>query len=162
MNLNPILSGKRMTLNVEAEFTLQELAKQEEIHYLSPLSINGIIKKTGDYLRMQIRIQTKIAMPCARCLAEVELPIDLESEVNLLTEDNISWEDDYDGFVIEDDKIDLVEIATLEIMQEIPIQPLCSEDCQGLCDRCGKNLNSGECNCEAETDSRFDILKELL
>ena len=49
-----------------------------------------------------------------------------------------------------------------EILQEILVQPLCGEDCQGICPSCGKNLNTEECNCEKETDSRFDILKELL
>ena len=79
-----------------------------------------------------------------------------------MTADNVSWEDDYDSFIIENDEIDLIEIATLEIVQEIPIQPLCDEDCLGLCPYCGKNLNVEECDCEPETDSRFDILKELL
>lgn len=162
MNLSPILNGKRITLNVDAEFGVSQLENQQDIRYLSPLIIKGIIRKTADFTKMDIHIKTDVAVPCSRCLAEDSYPIEIDSEVNLLTADNVSWEDDYDSFIIENDEIDLIEIATLEIVQEIPIQPLCDEDCLGLCPYCGKNLNVEECDCEPETDSRFDILKELL
>lgn len=162
MNLSSILNGKRQTLNIEAEFETMELKNDQGLHYLSPLIINGIIRKTSDSIRMNLNIKTKVAVPCSRCLEEAEYPIDMEAEVVLLTEDTVSWEDEYDSFIIENDEIDLIDIATLEILQEILVQPLCGEDCQGICPSCGKNLNTEECNCEKETDSRFDILKELL
>lgn len=162
MNLSSILNGKRQTLNIDAEFELTELGNDQGIRYLSPLKVKGIIRKTGESIRMKVQIDTRVAAECSRCLSEAEYPIDMEAEVNLLTEDSLSWEDDFDSFVIEDDKINLVEIASLEILQELPIQPLCQEACEGLCPRCGANLNQGLCNCQEETDSRFDILKELL
>ena len=162
MNLSSILNGKRQTLTIEAEFETMELKNDQGLHYLSPLIINGIIRKTSDSIRMNLNIKTKVAVPCSRCLEEAEYPIDMEAEVVLLTEDTVSWEDEYDSFIIENDEIDLIDIATLEILQEILVQPLCGEDCQGICPSCGKNLNTEECNCEKETDSRFDILKELL
>ena len=162
MNLSSILNGKRQTLNIEAGFETMELKNDQGLHYLSPLIINGIIRKTSDSIGMNLNIKTKVAVPCSRCLEEAEYPIDMEAEVVLLTEDTVSWEDEYDSFIIENDEIDLIDIATLEILQEILVQPLCGEDCQGICPSCGKNLNTEECNCEKETDSRFDILKELL
>ena len=162
MNLSSILNGKRQTLNIEAEFETMELKNDQGLHYQSPLIINGIIRKTSDSIRMTLNIKTKVAVPCSRCLEEAEYPIDMEAEVVLLTEDTVSWEDEYDSFIIENDEIDLIDIATLEILQEKLVQPLCGEDCQGICPSCGKNLNTEECNCEKETDSRFDILKELL
>ena len=162
MNLSSILNGKRQTLTIEAEFETMELKNDQGLHYLSPLIINGIIRKTSDSIGMNLNIKTKVAVPCSRCLEEAEYPIDMEAEVVLLTEDTVSWEDEYDSFIIENDEIDLIDIATLEILQEILVQPLCGEDCQGICPSCGKNLNTEECNCEKETDSRFDILKELL
>ncbi len=162
MNLSQVLNGKRMTLNIDVRYEPIELENDHGIRYLSPLIINGIIRKTGDSIRMNLNIKTEVAAECARCLSDAVFPVDMEAEVNLLTEDSISWEDDYDGFVIKNEEIDLKEIASLEILQEIPVQPLCSEGCLGLCPGCGKNLNEGPCGCEKETDSRFDILKELL
>lgn len=162
MNLSPILNGQRKTLTVDAEYSVSQLENQQDIRYLSPLKIKGIIRQTAEFMTMEIHIETEVAVPCARCLAESVYPIDIDSEVHLLASDDLSWDDEYDSFIIENDKVDLLEIANVEIIQEIPIQPLCDEDCLGLCPRCGKNLNLEECDCEPETDSRFDILKELL
>ena len=39
---------------------------------------------------------------------------------------------------------------------------LCSLDCNGLCPRCGSNLNDGPCDCEPEIDPRLEKLKDLL
>ena len=51
-----------------------------------------------------------------------------------------------------------------QIFLTVPMKPLCREDCQGRCPRCGADLNAGACGCppaEAETDSRFAALKKL-
>ena len=38
------------------------------------------------------------------------------------------------------------------LIVDLPLQPLCDEDCQGLCPQCGKNLNDGPCGCEPPQD----------
>jgi uncharacterized protein len=46
---------------------------------------------------------------------------------------------------------------------EFPSRFLCSDDCKGLCQRCGKNLNEGACNCgKDEIDPRLAPLKKIL
>jgi uncharacterized protein len=51
----------------------------------------------------------------------------------------------------------------LQLEMEFPLRFLCKEDCKGLCQRCGKNLNEGECGCETkEFDPRLAPLKALL
>ena len=39
---------------------------------------------------------------------------------------------------------------------------LCSEDCQGLCPRCGADLNEGPCQCKPEIDPRLAVLQQFL
>jgi uncharacterized protein len=44
----------------------------------------------------------------------------------------------------------------------LPMKPLCSEDCQGLCPVCGTNLNRDTCDCRRDWDDpRFAALKNL-
>jgi uncharacterized protein len=44
----------------------------------------------------------------------------------------------------------------------LPVQPLCREDCAGLCVRCGTDLNAGACSCkQAAPKSPFDVLAVL-
>ena len=56
--------------------------------------------------------------------------------------------------------IDIVEKA---IISTLPIKRLCKEDCKGLCQSCGANLNKEECSCNNEDiDLRLADLKALL
>jgi uncharacterized protein len=62
-----------------------------------------------------------------------------------------------------DKKLDLLAPVEEEIMLEMPSRTLCKDDCLGLCQKCGKNLNEGDCNCDKkEVDPRLAILKTLL
>ena len=59
--------------------------------------------------------------------------------------------------------MDLSEIVINNILIGMPLKSLCRENCKGLCPKCGKDLNLGDCDCpKKEIDSRFAVLKELL
>jgi uncharacterized protein len=61
------------------------------------------------------------------------------------------------------EEMDIIMLAKEQIALQIPMKPLCTNLCKGICLTCGKNLNTGDCTCtEKETDSRFAILKKLL
>ena len=55
----------------------------------------------------------------------------------------------------ESNTIDLVPLITAALLVEVPLVPLCDDDCEGLCLQCGKNLNEGPCECApaAEDDA---------
>ena len=78
--------------------------------------------------------------------------------LNDLDEDRL---DDY--AIIEDGFLDMDEQLIAQLEMEFPARFLCSEDCKGLCQRCGKNLNDGKCGCpEKEIDPRMAPLQKLL
>ena len=62
----------------------------------------------------------------------------------------------------EGDTVDLTDLLVQDIISSLPIQPLCSEDCKGLCQECGANLNRETCDCDKEqVNERFAALKDL-
>jgi uncharacterized protein len=62
----------------------------------------------------------------------------------------------------EGDAIDLRDALQDQILMSLPLQPLCSPECRGLCPRCGANLNEGDCGCDrTPDDSPFAVLKKL-
>lgn len=71
-------------------------------------------------------------------------------------------EDNPDIFLLEGDYIDVDEVTVTAFVLNMEQRFLCSEDCKGLCDKCGKNLNEGPCDCKAETDPRLAVLGQLL
>ena len=60
------------------------------------------------------------------------------------------------------DDVELDDIIVPELILSMPMKELCSEDCRGLCPRCGKDLNDGECGCAEEIDPRLAKLAEIL
>lgn len=59
-------------------------------------------------------------------------------------------------------QIELEPVAAEELVLALPQFPLCSEDCKGLCAHCGRNLNSGPCDCRMDVvDPRWQKLKEI-
>ena len=94
---------------------------------------------------------------CSRCLEEVAYDLQGEIEGYFLIEeqgyadydgegDDVPGEDEFD--VLPDDHIvDLEPLIRAALMVDAPTQPLCRDDCAGLCPVCGANLNEGECGC---------------
>ena len=60
-------------------------------------------------------------------------------------------------------KTRLDEILIPELLLDMEMTVLCREDCKGLCPKCGKNLNDGDCGCDRrEIDPRLAVLQEFL
>ena len=62
----------------------------------------------------------------------------------------------------EDDSLELEDVLREQMLLEVPIKTVCTEECKGLCPHCGRNLNTGECECAAKvSDPRWEALKGL-
>jgi uncharacterized protein len=60
------------------------------------------------------------------------------------------------------DEIDLTHEIEEQIAMEIPLKPLCNEECKGLCHECGADLNTSTCSCSKEPVSlTFSALKNF-
>jgi len=72
--------------------------------------------------------------------------------------------DDIGHFTIDKNHIlELNEAIRQYTLLVMPMKPLCREDCFGLCQKCGKNLNQGPCDCpKQEIDPRWSKLSKLI
>ena len=71
-------------------------------------------------------------------------------------------DDDLSTAFYENDEIDLGALMHEQFVLSLPMKPLCSEGCKGLCPVCGTNLNKGTCDCKPVwEDPRFAALREL-
>lgn len=115
------------------------------------------------------RIEGSLELDCTRCLSPMPYPIDINfddvfveaAEMNASDERELD-SSDMKADVLSEGKIDLKEVAREQILLSLPTQVFCSEDCKGLCDRCGANLNRGTCDCgKDDIDPRWAALKNL-
>lgn len=148
---------------------LAKLDENGECRFLGPLHLDFTIAREFDHIRAHGHVETKVRFTCSRCLAEYDAGLSteftifysktsrvpVEEEVALSEEDLVSVS--YEG-----DTIDFTNEVEGQVLMEIPLKPLCSEGCKGLCSTCGMDLNTGECGCARSGSSfTFSALKDF-
>ena len=170
LDLRPLLAGERL-LTIDYELIVNTDPEDRTsflygVSFPSPMKVTGEITNTAGYMRMTLTASLDYQTSCARCLTEVGgcFTFDLEKTVaprEILADLDEDKLDDY--AIIEDGFLDVDEQLTEQLEVEFPLRFLCDEDCKGLCSKCGKNLNEGECNCsKGDIDPRFAPLQKLL
>jgi len=131
----------------------------EYINFSKPIILKGSFSLVGDIVNLNARLTTEFTIACSRCLEEFNYPIDIEvKEQFSRNKEN----EDADCILIKSDKLDITDIIENNIYLAIPFARLCKEDCKGLCQHCGTNLNISTCSCDdSNVDSRLAKLKEL-
>lgn len=103
---------------------------------------------------------TSIHPVCNRCAEEFQQPLQVDLMLTCSPREvtkgrkveGDSYQESDEGIIFFDkQELDLTEIVREQILLAIPIKQLCKEDCQGLCVRCGMNLNQGSHQCAAKT-----------
>ncbi len=147
------------------EFFLNEAGREALLsdmggRFLTPIKVHLIMESTGKKLVGRAMVSTNLALSCGRCLEEYEFP--LSFELNLAAAEILAYEDNGEMVLIEDEQADIMPRIEEEIFSLIPLNPLCSQGCQGLCPFCGINKNVQSCSCEKnDIDPRWQKLKEL-
>jgi uncharacterized protein len=103
---------------------------------------------------------------CARCLTlfGTTVPIHFEDLYYQREEEREEpVTDDPEAFFIDDRHIvDITEAVRQYKELSASLQPLCRDDCPGLCPECGADLTMGSCDCEPESiDPRMAALAAL-
>ena len=104
---------------------------------------------------------------CARCLEEARFDVEGDVEGFFIinpTEQEIEQSDDEFTAVPKDGVVDLMSPVVAALIYEMPLVLLCKQDCAGLCQHCGANLNLEPCDCaqKPDPDHPFAILKDLI
>jgi uncharacterized protein len=120
----------------------------------------GGIRNIAGVLTFTADIDADMVCVCARCLKEFDRHVHLHTEA-VITEEDESQEDS-DAYFLDGDYADVDEIINTAFVLNMEQRFLCKEDCKGLCDKCGADLNDGPCSCKAEIDPRLAVLGQLL
>ena len=136
------------------------------IEFESDAHVTGTLTDNAGYMRLVLKAQLKYHGECARCLAPVDGVFSLDFERTVTTEGMLSdeqLEEEFDEYVvIHGSELDVDEPLREELVLAFPNKLLCSEDCPGLCPKCGKPRREGDCGCPTkEIDPRLAILATL-
>lgn len=153
------LDGKELQFDYELD--LSQVEMWGIYPFPTPVQIKGAVLNRTGMVSISYTAGYLLHTVCSRCLKDDTKQCEQLFSHKLAGELNDSDNDDY--ILVEDFKLDLDELATTDILLELPIKTLCSEDCKGLCPKCGTNLNEKDCGCDTrQIDPRLEALRKLL
>ena len=161
------LPRKGLKISKNFELLHDEIIEEDAV-FLLPVHAEISVKKVGEEVFVKGRIKTLLSFVCSRCLVPFEFPVDSEFDLVYLPEElEVAKEeldsDDLNISFYYSRKLDLKEVVLEQLNLTFPVKPLCSENCQGICPVCGKNINSGDCSCVTkDSDTRLEKLKIFL
>jgi len=123
----------------------------------SPLTVDVVLERVPDGIVVQGRVDAVYQAQCSRCLRPLTRTV--SSRVRELFES-----DPIDGetYPIAGEEVDLELPVRDTLLLDLPVAPLCRDDCAGLCGTCGADLNLTTCDCDPNPpDPRWDALRAL-
>ena len=125
-----------------------------------PVLAEGSVTNHAGALVLEGTASSILDLTCDRCgkAFSREKTVKLDSLVAQELED----EENDDILLLEGTELDLDEAVTTAFVLAMDTKNLCSDDCKGLCAKCGADLNLGPCGCRPEVDPRLAALAQLL
>lgn len=129
--------------------------------FRTPIDVTATAKNRASLVSLTIRACFSYSRSCDRCSTDFTREMDMLFEHKLAQTLVDDGNDDY--IETPDFKLELDDIVTSDILLSLPQKNLCKDDCKGLCQICGKNLNEGDCSCDKrEIDPRLEMLKQFM
>lgn len=136
---------------------------------------NALVSLTDDPIAAHLRaeavvegvlvtgtIEGTVAARCARCLTDIPTDGISVEACELFVAPGHELPEEEEAYEVEGFDIDLEPMVRDLVALSMPLNPVCKQDCKGLCATCGKDLNEGPCSCvQDETDPRWAALSEL-
>jgi uncharacterized protein len=166
--------------HVARQFTPAQLAEANEpgeaeaYRVVGPVDLEFDLHKDKNRFRVVGRLRAELELPCSRCLEPFRLPVDVPLDLRYAPateldaeepadEDRDVSKEDVDTSYYRDDVLDLDELLREQFYLALPMKPLCTEGCLGLCPECGANQNTAPCGCQPTwEDPRLAPLKKLV
>ena len=159
VNVADLLPHPGSTRHVEREALVDGLAiSASSVPAGEPVTVDVDLQAVNDAIVVKGHVRAPWAGECRRCLRPARGTADAEVH-------EIYERDPVEGETrkLEDVIVDLTELARDSVLLELPLAPLCKDDCAGLCAVCGADKNAAEdCGCVTEVrDERWAALDDL-
>lgn len=161
LDLKQAFQLENAKIKFEHSLDLSELEVYGAYPFSAPVKLTGTVENQNMVVMLRYRAEVEYSRACDRCLEMAVRRFDYSFEHVLSARDDGDQSDEL--ILVPDFRLDIEEVAREDILLELPIKHLCSQDCAGLCPKCGCNRNIEKCGCVLhEPDPRLAALRELL
>lgn len=158
------LEGKEKTYTLDMEMDVYHGPNGDyEVTSKKPVTLR-IMNLGNRTLEVEGKASFSLIFPCDRCLDPVKVDFDLDmvrtidfNETEEEHEEELDEQPYVQGF-----NLDVDQLVCDELILNLPMKVLCSEDCKGICNRCGTNLNHETCDCDTRPlDPRMAVIQDI-
>ncbi|MCI9347894.1 MAG: DUF177 domain-containing protein [Oscillibacter sp.] len=160
LDVRPILCAPGKTLEFQFQMDLSDVEFEGRYPASRPVETKGLVRNTAGLLELSLSAWTTLDSVCDRC--GKEFLQEKEVSYSCMLAEELQNEDSDEIVLLEDGRVDVGDLARTEFILGMDTKTLCSEDCKGLCPRCGADWNIGPCSCKKEQDPRMAALAKLL
>lgn len=161
IDLTNLFNGCNESVSVDYSLNLQNLSYGTYQPLQKDVEVKGSVYQKADVVYLDVTVSFEFIGVCDRCAEDVKK--DYCFELNKILVPGVESDADFDDYiVVENGILNLDELVEEEIQLFLPSKMLCCNDCRGLCAKCGKNLNLGNCDCKKDVDPRMAALLQLL
>ncbi|MBR9982123.1 MAG: DUF177 domain-containing protein [Desulfatitalea sp.] len=150
---------------------LKQLMDDGQCRFLEPIAVDLSVVSERDLITIDGVLATRVELACSRCLELFQMPLrhrftlrysrEIPTDLHSGTGEPVALTAEQIGLVyFKGEEIDFQDSIQEQVVLALPFKPLCREDCQGLCPRCGADLNQGRCECGGVViENPFAVLK---
>ena len=160
LNVNKLLHTPESSREFRFPLDLRDLVFGGNAPITEPVNVEGRVWNKAGVLLCEMRLHTTLHCICDRCCTEFSEEKAVEYSCVLAEERQ--FDEDEDIVLLENDEVDLGDLARTAFILDMDTKFLCAPDCKGLCPGCGVNLNFEPCRCKKEVDPRLAKLAQLL
>lgn len=160
IDLTNLFSGSESSRDISYSLDMSDLLYGTYYPLKNPVQINGRVFTKADIVYLKLSIEYTLYGFCDRCADEISS--DYSIDIDKIVVRELQNEDDDNYIIVSNQILDLDELVYEEVSLNLPSKLLCREDCKGLCQKCGANLNVNKCDCKSDVDPRMAALLQLL
>jgi uncharacterized protein len=163
--------GLDLQLHLDEDWFAHWQEEDPGLEFFGPRDIQAqvYLERHGLDILVRGHLDGTLQVSCSRCLTTFSHPVEADFDLLLAPGPQVVGKEeeeltraDLDVDFYTGSVVNLESILREQILLTLPLKPLCSEACQGICPRCGVDLNQETCQCPAEdSDSPLAVLKKI-
>ena len=160
LDLKNIIHVPEASKSFQFQMDLSEMEFYGKHLITRPVQVEGSVTNHAGALVLEGTASSLLDLVCDRCGKEYSREKVVELDCLLATE--LEDEEHDEIYLLDGNEVDLDEVAGTAFILAMDTKNLCSDNCKGLCAKCGADLNNGPCGCRPEVDPRLAALAQLL
>lgn len=168
LNISKLIDDKVKSLQFEYTYSVDLIPiKDKMLFFNDDFSLIGNIKKYRNNFLLKGFVETELLFDCVHCLQQFSFKLKSDIIFNYIRISDEVLEESFlekkeftsyfKGF-----NINLTDDIRQWLILNIPFYPKCKDNCLGLCQVCGSNLNNNKCNCLIKKNDDYGIFNDIM